>query len=189
MEVPLYITTSFFFFLLLLFLRFSLELLILVITCLGRDLFSSSHKELCASWVSVSSPLLGTFSAIISQIFRLFLSSPSGTPLMWMSCYLMLSHRNSTCLHSFNILFSLCCSIWMSSTALSGHWSCLLLHFIFRWIPRAYFQFSYYTLQLYDFCSALSYLSLPKLSLCLSILPQVQWAFFNYSFELVFFFR
>jgi len=74
----------------------------------------------------------------------------------------------------------------MSSTALSGHWSCLLLHFIFRWTPRAYFQFSYYILQLYDFCSALSYSSLLKLSLCSSILPQVQWAFFNYSFELVF---
>ena len=65
----------------------------------------------CASstWMSVSFPILGKFSAIISlNIFSgSFSFSSSGIPKMWMLVHLMLSQRSQTVLNSSHSFFSI----------------------------------------------------------------------------------
>ena len=86
----------------------------------------------CFSWIFLSFPMLGKFSAIMSSnmVFNPFLlSSPSGTPMLWISVSLILS-QSSLKLTSLKIfffylsLFSFC-SGWVISAALS---SILLIH-------------------------------------------------------------
>ena len=82
-------------------LSLSLTFVILIMICLGVDHFGFIFfGTLCASltWISVSIPRLGKFSAIILSNtflpFSLSLSSPSGTPIMRMLVCLVLSQRS-----------------------------------------------------------------------------------------------
>ena len=63
----------------------------------------SVWDSLCFLNLSVSFPILGTFSTLISSnfFFWLFLSSPYGTPMMCMLACLMLSQRSLSSFHSF----------------------------------------------------------------------------------------
>ena len=83
------------------------------------------YGTLCTSWtwVTVSFPMLGKFSVIISSnIFSgpFSLSYPSVAPIMQMLVCLMLSHRSLDCPAFFFILFSLFCSVAVISTTLSS---------------------------------------------------------------------
>ena len=49
-----------------------------------------------------------------------FLSSPSGTPIVWMFECLMLSQRSLKLSSFLKIIFSFCYSNWLSSTSLSS---------------------------------------------------------------------
>ena len=73
------------------------------------------------TWVTISFPMLGKFSAIISSnIFYgpFSLSSPSGTPIMQMLLRLMLSHMPLRLSSFLFILYSLFCSTAVNSTIL-----------------------------------------------------------------------
>ena len=75
------------------------------------------------TWVIISFPILGTFSTIISSgilSWSFFLSSPSGTPMIWMLGHLTLSQR-SLRLSSFLLIhFSFFYSVSFISTILSS---------------------------------------------------------------------
>ena len=99
----------------------------------------------CASWiwVSVSFPILGNFSAIISwNIFSVpfSLSSASGTPIMQMLVHVMLFQSSHGLPPFLFNLFFLFCSSSVISTSLSSisliHFSafCILLLFPLMWI-------------------------------------------------------
>ena len=94
--------------------------------CLNKFLLGLIlYGTLCASWtcVTVSFPMLGNFSAIISSnIFTgpFCLSSPSGTHIMQMLVHLMLSQRSFKLFSLLFILFSLFCSTAVISTTLSS---------------------------------------------------------------------
>ena len=77
----------------------------------------------CASWtwLTISFPMFGKFSAIISSnIFSGPLSSPSGTPIMQMLVYLMWSQRPQRLCSFLFLLFSIFCSEAVISTILSS---------------------------------------------------------------------
>ena len=81
---------------------------------------------LCASWtwVTISFPILGKFSTIISSnVFSkvLFFSSLSGTPIIQMLVHLLLSHGSLRLSSILFILFSLFCSLAVISTILSSN--------------------------------------------------------------------
>ena len=84
--------------------------------CLGVFLIGFIlYGTLCASWtwVTISFPMLGTFSTIISSnIFSdpFFFSSSSGTPINRMLVCLMLTQRSLRLSSILFILFSLFCS-------------------------------------------------------------------------------
>ena len=83
------------------------------------------YGTLCASctWVTISFPMLGKFSTIISSnIFSdpFFFSSSSGTPIIQMLVCLVLSQRSLRSFSIFFILFSLLCSSAVISTILSS---------------------------------------------------------------------
>ena len=116
MGVPLYVICHF---PLGAFNNFSLSLIFvnLITMCFGVFLLGFILPgTLCASWtwVTVSFPMLGKFSTIIpSTIFSdsFSLSSPSGTPIMWMLVCSMLSQRSQAVFISFHsFLFILFCS-------------------------------------------------------------------------------
>jgi len=110
--------------LLILIFYLSLIFLCLIAVCLGVFLLGFIRPgTLSASrtWLAFSFPTFGKFWAIISSnIFSgpLSLSSPSGTPIMWMFVHLMLSQRSQTSF--FKILFSILCSVAVISTTLSS---------------------------------------------------------------------
>jgi len=99
----------------------------------------------CSSWTwtSVSFPRLENILNIIFSNkfltpFSIF--SPSGTPIMKMLIWLMLSLK-SFMLSSFKLFFFLYSS-WMSSAMfLSDHWSILLYHLLCCWFLPVYFSF------------------------------------------------
>jgi len=90
------------------------------------------------TWVTISFPILGKFSSIISSIFSwpFFLSSSSsGTPMIRMLGHLTLSQR-SLRLSSFLlfILFSLLLHLFLSFYLLT-HLSYLLPPLLYCWFP------------------------------------------------------
>ena len=97
MGVPFYVTSCFS---LAAFNIFSLNVIFvsLINRCLGVFFLGFIlYGTLCASWtwVTVSYPMLGKFSTIISSnIFSFFFSSSSGTPIIRMLVHLMLSQRS-----------------------------------------------------------------------------------------------
>jgi len=97
--------------LLLIFPLLSLIFVRLVTVCLGVFLLGFILPgTFCASWtwLTVSFSILRTFSAIVSSdIFSgpFSLSSPSGTPIMWILVHLMLSRRSQYVLISFHSFF------------------------------------------------------------------------------------
>uniref|UniRef100_A0A8C6F1F1 Uncharacterized protein n=1 Tax=Monodon monoceros TaxID=40151 RepID=A0A8C6F1F1_MONMO len=108
--------------------NFSLSLIFvsLITMCLGVFLLGFILPgTLCTSWtwVSISFPMLGKFSTIISSnIFSgpFSLPSPSGTPIVRMLLHLMLSQRFLKLYSFLFILFSLFCSMAVNSTLLSS---------------------------------------------------------------------
>ena len=98
----------------------------MIILCLDVFLLEFILPEtLCVSWtwLIISFPELGKFSAIISSnTFSgpFSLSSPSGTPIMQMLVHLMLSQRSLRLSSSFKILFSTFCSAAVIPTILSS---------------------------------------------------------------------
>ena len=88
----------------------------------------------CVSWIwtFLSFPVLGKFSAIMSSNMvsnSFLLSSPSGTPILWVSVSLILSQSSLklTSLETFSLSVFFFCSGWVISAALS---SILLIHSI-----------------------------------------------------------
>lgn len=125
---------------------------VLITVCLGVVLFQLILLgALCASWtwMSVSFPRLGMFSAVntSSKFFASF-SLSSETPIMWILLFLMLSYRSFKVSSFLKILFSVQLK-WFPSTLSSSSliplsvWSNLLL------IPSGvFFPFGYCVLQL-----------------------------------------
>ena len=117
----------------LLLLIFSLYLIFVILftMCLGVFFFGLIlYGTLFTSWtsVTVSCPRLGMFSAIMSSnIFSgvLSLSSPSGTPIMQILLYLMLTQKSLKLFSFLFILFPSFSSAAVISTTLS---SSLLIH-------------------------------------------------------------
>lgn len=74
------------------------------------------------SWMSVFFFTFSKFSAITSSKFYALSSAPFpfGTPIIWTLLCLILSDRSLNLSPLFKILFSFCCSVWVSSTALSS---------------------------------------------------------------------
>ena len=129
--------------------------------CHGIDVFEFIlYKTFCASctWISVSSSKLGMFLAIISQInfLPLFLSLLL-LGLLSCECYSTWCCSIGSLNYLFNFFFSLLLYLG-AFYCLLGHCSDLLFHLVFPWSPRAYFQFSYFILQLCDFCLVLSHI-------------------------------
>ena len=98
----------------------------LISICLGMFLFGFIlYGTLCASW-TISFPMLGKFSTIISsKIFSypFFFSSSSGTPIIQMLVPLILSQRSLRLASVLVILCTLFCSSeeWCSFHNLSAH--------------------------------------------------------------------
>ena len=117
MWFPLYVI---FCFSLVAFNIFSLSLIFvsLITTCLGMFLLGLIlYGTLCASWnwVTVSFPMLGKISAIISSIIfsgPFSLSSPSGTPIMQILVHLTLSPRSCKLSSYFSFFFLFCSSVF-----------------------------------------------------------------------------
>ena len=101
----------------------SLILVRLITMCLGVFLLGVIVPGmLCASWtwLTISSPMFGKFSAIISlNIFSGPFFSPSGTPILQMLVCLM-SQRSLRLSSFLFILFSIFCSAAVMSTILSS---------------------------------------------------------------------
>ena len=132
MGVPLYIICHFS---LAAFNNFSLSLIFvnLISMCLSVFfLWFILPGTLSASWtwVAISFPMLGKFSTIISSNIFLgpfSLSSPSGTPIMQIFLYLMLSQRSLRLLHFFSFFFLYSVPWqWFPPFCLPGHLSVLL---------------------------------------------------------------
>ena len=96
------------------------------IVCLGVFLLGFILcGTLCVSWtwVTISFPMLGKFSTLISSnIFSdpFFFSSSSGTPIIQMLVYLVLSQMSLRLSSIIFILFSLFCCSAVFSTILSS---------------------------------------------------------------------
>ena len=126
---------------------FSLTFVILITMCLGACLFGFNLFEtLQASWtwMSVSFPRLGILQLLFLQIsfsVPFSFSSTSGTPIMWMLCYLLLYQRSLKVSSLFKIFCSICCSVWMSSIALPfSSLICLTTIVICCWTHLVYFS-------------------------------------------------
>ena len=113
------------------------------------------YGALCISWtwVAISFPMLGKFSSIISSnIFLgpLFLSCPSGNPIMQMLVCIMLSQRSLRLSSFLFVLFSLFCYAAVNSTIQSSR---SLIHssasVILLWFLLVYFSFQLF------YCSSL----------------------------------
>ena len=125
MGIPLYVI---FCFSLASFNIFSLNLIFvsLINMCLGVFLLGFIlYETLCTSWtwVTISFPMLGKFSTIISSnIFSdsFFFSSCSRAPIIQMLVHLMLSQRSLRLSSILFILFSLFCSSAVISIILSS---------------------------------------------------------------------
>ena len=123
MEIPLYVI---FCFSLSAFNIFSLNLIFVSLINMCFDVFFLGfivYGTLCASWtwVTISFPMLGKFSTIISSnIFSdpFFFSSSSGTPIIQMLVHLVLSQRSLRLSSILFILFSLFCSLAVIYTIL-----------------------------------------------------------------------
>ena len=145
MGIPLYVICCFF----LLFLRFFVYLsflsvwLLCVLVCFSLG-FSCLGLCTSSTWVTLSFPMLGKFSTIFSSnIYSgpFSLSSPSGTPMLWIFLYLIFS-QDSLRLSSFHfILFSLFCPMTVIYTILLAHLSVLLLHLFCYWFLLVYSSF------------------------------------------------
>ena len=103
------------------------------------------------TWIFLSFPMLGKFSAIMSSNMvsnPFLLSSPSGTPILWISVSLILSQCSlklsslKTFFLSHSLSLSFFCSGWVISAALS---SILLIHplyhLIYYWSLLVYLKF------------------------------------------------
>ena len=123
MGFPLYVTCCF-------SLAFNILFLCLVfvnlIMCLGVFLFGFIlYGTVCVSWawLTVSFPMVGKFSTIISlKIFSytFFFSSSSGPPIIQMLVHLTWSQRSLRLSSALFILFTLFCSSEVISTSLSS---------------------------------------------------------------------
>ena len=73
-------------------------------------------------WMPVSFPRLGNFQPLFLQIIFLALSlaSSSEMPIMEMLFHLILSQRSLTVTTLFKMLYSFCCSVWVSFIVLSS---------------------------------------------------------------------
>ena len=90
--------------------------------------------------------MFGMFPAIISWntfSFHFSLSSPSGTPIMWMLGCLIVSQRS---LRLLTIYFFFCCSYWMIFIVLSSRWLMCSVSRSLIFIPSHvfFFYFSYW---------------------------------------------
>ena len=107
---------------------FSLYLMFdsLINMCLGVFLLGFIlYRTLCTSWtwLTISFAMLGKFSTIISSnIFSVpfFFSSSSGTPIIQMLVRLILNQWSPRLASILFILFSLFCSVVVTSTILSS---------------------------------------------------------------------
>lgn len=132
-------------FFLLLFLSVSLTFDIFIAMCLGVNLLGSSYFKLSGIlglgclFAYQSRELLSHY--FFKYIFASFsLSSPSGTPIMWMLFWLMLSQSYLHILqHFFFFLFAAQFG-WVPLPCLPGLWSILLFHLVCWWAPLEYFS-------------------------------------------------
>ena len=70
------------------------------------------------TWLTISFPILGKFSGIISSMFSQVISlSSSGTPIMQMLVHLMFSQRSCKLFSFIFILFSIFCYMAVLSTS------------------------------------------------------------------------
>ena len=104
--------------------------------CLGFILFGTLWVSW--TWIAISFLILGKFSTIISSIFSwpFFLSSSSGTPMIWMLGCLALPQR-SLSLYSFLLilfLFSSLLHLFPSFYRLP-HLAYLLPQLLYCWFP------------------------------------------------------
>ena len=144
MKVTLYVVI---FPLLLLTFYLSLIFVILITVCLSVFLLGFILLgTLCASWtwLTISFPMSGKFSAIISSnIFSgpFSLISTFGTPIMPVLVHLMLSQRSLSCLHFFSFFF-LHSVLWQRLTSFCppGHLSVLLPQLFHYWFLLVYYS-------------------------------------------------
>ena len=153
--------------------------------CLGVLLFGLIlYGTLCPSWtwMTVSFSRLGKFSPVISSnMFSapFYLSSPSGTPILWIFVHLILSQRALKLSSFLFILFPFFCLVAVISTTPSLS---LLIHFSVSFslqlIPSSVFFISV-TVFFSSLFSLLYFLSLCLISYWFYFFfSQVQWAFF-----------
>ena len=97
---------------------------------------------------------LGNFLSIISsnKFSAFFLSYPA---LLILLCLMFFKSLKLSSL--FKFLFSFCCSVWVSSTALSS-WLLILFSASSSLLLNPYCVFFSYVLQLCDFCLVLYYI-------------------------------
>ena len=124
--------------------------------CLGMFLLGFIlYGTPCVSWTwsTISFSILGKFSTIISSktfSYPFFVSSSSGTPVIWMLVHLILSQRSLRLSSFLFILFTLFCSSEVISTILS---SSSLIHYsasdILLLVPSRVFLISLIVLSLH----------------------------------------
>ena len=127
---------------------FSLYLIFdsLINMCLGMFLLGFILcGTLCSSWtwLTISFPTLGKFSTLMysSVLFATFsLSSPSGSPIMWMLVCFMLSHRFLKLSSFLLILFSFQLQ-WFPLLCLPAYWSIPRYYLIYWSLLLVYFSF------------------------------------------------
>ena len=80
------------------------------------------YRTLCISWtwLTISFPILGKFSTIISSKIFWFSFAFSGTPIIQMLVHLILSQRSLRLSSILFILFSLFCCLAIISTIVSS---------------------------------------------------------------------
>ena len=103
------------------------------------------------TWIFLSFPMLGKFSAIMSSNMvsnPFLLSSPSGTSILWLSVSLMLSQcslklsslKTFFLSHSLSLFFSVQVE-WFLLLSLLFCWSTPLYHLIYYWSLLVYLKF------------------------------------------------
>ena len=174
MSIPLYVTCCFSLVAVNIFFSLNLIFVSLISLCLAIFLQGFILYEiLCGSspWVSISFPVFGKFLVVISLSISsgsFCLSSPSGTPVMWMLVYLMLSQM-SLRLYSvfFFTLFFFILSTTLSSISLIHSSASVNL----LWVPSELFFITAIALFILGFKSSSSLWNISfKFSICVPIL-------------------